>query len=580
MNSPSLTVAARLVPGTSIRQARSQITALTGPLHAVSRARAGPAGDSHRGLVTFRGGLDWREDSGQALLTLTLFLFVPASILAIGCINVTSLQLARGLERSAELSVRLALGASRSRLVHLMMLDVAVVSLLSGLGGWMGARLLLARMGAYLPHEVAVDTRLFVGAVGLVVLVVAGAGLVPAWMVSRDVVAAGVKALELGGPTRPRVRNILLTLQITASVMLLALSGLAIRSLTGRSPSLPAAASEILLMDVNLANVRPSEPRPDDFVRALIDRLQNDASIHEAAVATFGVTAHSVEYALVTDPPGWRRTVAGGFVGRRWFAATGTTFLAGRAIDEPSGGRAQAVVNAAFAADLSADPTRVLGAKIRRPNGEIFEIVGVVEDTLRTGNGEAVRMLFLPMPSRPPSAFIVVARARETKAARQAMAAAVQAVDPLVPIGRIETLETRTAASFRGFREMTFYGLALGALALALAAAGLYSLLSFTVRRRTREIGIRLAIGASDKQVVWTVVKPAVRMLGAGAIGGIALAVLIGTVLNAALLGLSAFDPLSLVGSLGVLALATGAASLPPVLRATRIDPIHALREL
>jgi hypothetical protein len=90
-------------------------------------------------------------------------------------------------------------------------------------------------------------------------------------------------------------------------------------------------------MDVILANVRPSEPRPDDFVRALIDTLQNDASIHEVAIATFGVMAHSVEYALVTDPPGWRRTLAGGFVSWRWFAATGTTFRAGRAIDEPSG---------------------------------------------------------------------------------------------------------------------------------------------------------------------------------------------------------------------------------------------------
>ena len=127
---------------------------------------------------------------------------------------------------------------------------------------------------------------------------------------------------------------------------------------------------------------------------------------------------------------------------------------------------------------------------------------------------------------------------------------------------------------------MTTYGLALGSLALALAGTGLYSLLSFTVRRRTREIGIRVAIGASDRQVVWTVVMPTVRVLGAGAIGGVALAVVIGTVLNATLLGLSAFDPVSLLGSLGVLALATGAASLPPVLRATRIDPVHALREL
>ena len=150
------------------------------------------------------------------------------------------------------------------------------------------------------------------------------------------------------------------------------------------------------------------------------------------------------------------------------------------------------------------------------PAARIVEIVGVVADTLRTGNGDPVPMLFLPMPSRPPSAFTVVARARDVSLARRAMEPAVRAIDPLVPIGRIETLDTRTAASFRGFREMTSYGVALGALALGLAAAGLYSLLSYTVRQRTREIGIRLAMGASDRQVVWTVVKPAMWMLIVG----------------------------------------------------------------
>ena len=240
----------------------------------------------------------------------------------------------------------------------------------------------------------------------------------------------------------------------------------------------------------------------------------------------------------------------------------------------------QAVVNAAFAGELSTGGVRALGAKIRRPAGEIVEIVGVVADTVRAGTGKAVPMLFLAMPSRPPSAFTVVAHTRDTTMARRAMALAVQAIDPLVPIGRIETLEARSAASFRGFREMTSYVVALGGLALALAAAGLYSLLSFTVRRRAREIGIRLAIGASERQVAWTVVQPAVRVLVAGAIGGVALAVAIATVLKATLLGLSAFDPLSLAGSLGVLALVAVAASLPPVLRAARIDPVHALREL
>jgi predicted permease len=580
VTAPWLTVAARLAPHATVRQARSQVNALTSRLNATAPVGAGRTADSHRSLVVFRGGLDWRDDAGQALLTLAVFLFVPASILAIGCINVMSLQLARGLEQSAELSVRLALGASRARLVRLMMLEVAAVSALSGLGGWIGARLLLARMAAYLPNEVPVDNRLFAGAALLVVLVVAGAGLGPAWMISREVVAAGLKSLDLGGSARARVRSTLLTLQIAASVLLLALSGLAIRSLAGRSPFLPDDASQILLMDVNLANIRPTDPRPGEFARALLDRLRDHGSIRAVGVATFGVAPHSVGYALPLDPPDTRRTAQGGFVTPQWFAATAATFLAGRAIDEPSGAPAQAVVNAAFAADLSADRATVPGSKIRRPDGTIVEIVGVVADTLRTGKGEPVPMLFLPMPPRPPSAFTVVAHAREVASARRAMASAVSAIDPLIPIGRIETLDTRTDASFKGLREMTTYGVALGALALGLAAAGLYSLLSYTVRRRSREIGIRLAIGASDRRVVWTVVKPAVWVLVAGATMGVAVAVPIATVLQAALLGLPSLDPLSLLGSLGVLALVTLAAIVPPVLRAARIDPVHALREL
>ena len=580
MESPWLSVAGRLAPHAELRQARAQVTALAERLKAPGKLRGDRSAGSHSSLVVFRGGLDWRDDPGQALLTLAVFLFVPAGILAIACINVMSLQLARGLEQSAELSVRLALGASRARLVRLMMLEVAAISLLAGVGGWVGARLLLARMTAYLPNELAIDNLLFGGAAGFVVLVVAIAGLGPAWVISRDLVATGVKSLDVGGPRRSRVRSVLLTLQIATSVTLLALSGMAIRSLTGRSPFLPATASEILLMDVNLANIRPSDPRPDDFVRALLDRLQDDASIRDAAVATFGATGHAVEYALPADPPGTRRAATGGFVTPRWFAATGATFLAGGPIGGSSGRPTQVVVSAAFAAAISTDPRSALGAKLRRPTGEIVEIGGVIADTMRTGSGEPVPLLFLALPSRPPSAFTVVARTRDVSTARQVMESAVRAIDPLVPIGRVDTLDTRTAAAFKGFREMTSYGAALGALALALTAAGLYSLLSYTVRRRSHEIGIRLAIGASDRQVMWTVVRPAAWLLVAGAVCGIALAVPIATVMRATLLGLPALDPLSLLGSLGILALATLAATVPPVLRATRIDPVHALREL
>ena len=222
----------------------------------------------------------------------------------------------------------------------------------------------------------------------------------------------------------------------------------------------------------------------------------------------------------------------------------------------------------------------MLGAKLRRPAGEIVEIGGVVADTLRTGSGEPVPMLFLALPSRPPSAFTVVARTRDVSSARQVMESAVRAIDPLVPIGRVDTLDTRTAAAFKGFREMTSYGVALGALALALTAAGLYSLLSYTVRRRSHEIGIRLAIGASDRQVMWTVVKPAAWLLVAGAGVGVALAVPIATVMQADAARIAVAG--SAVAARQPRRPRSGDAGgyVPPVLRAARIDPVHALREL
>jgi predicted permease len=587
-----LYVAGRLADKATLTDARREISSMANWLRRTSPFRDRDPLQEPAGFQVFRSGLDWRDEPGQSLLTLALFMALPVSILLIGCVNVLSLQLARALEYSGELSVRLALGASRATLMRLMLVEVAMLSALSGLVGWIGARVLLGRASAYMPTDVAVDERVFAFGIGLVVAVVASAGVVPAWLASRDVVAAGLRSLGDNTPARTRVRGMLLIVQVAASVALLGLSGLVTRSLINRSPSLPRHASEVLLVDINLANVRSTEPRPAVFAAAVLDMLHRDAAIRDAAFATFAVAGHTLFYALPTDAPGVRRGVSGGFVTSRWFDATGARFLAGQGFADtpglvapkPQGGdgrpRTQAVANAALASTLSGSPVEALGRQIRIAAGEVVEVVGIVADTQRNGNGDPVPLLFVPMPDSPPPRLTLVARTQDVSAARRSIEAAIHAVDPLVPIGRVQSLDRRMADDSRGVHELTWYGSALAILALCLSAAGLHSLLSYAARRRTREIGIRLAIGASTRTVVWGVVGPTLWNVLVGAAIGLVLAITMAHAMRGLLYGLSSFDLRALLPILALFGVVTLLACAAPVLRVSRIDPVRALREL
>jgi putative ABC transport system permease protein len=277
--------------------------------------------------------------------------------------------------------------------------------------------------------------------------------------------------MQSGGPLRSRLRHALLVVQVAASVSLLAISGLATSALAGRQSTRPPDAASMLLTDVRLANVRSTAPHADLFVAAVLDRLRQTSSIQHAAVATFGVAGHSMRYATTTDAPNVSHDATGGYVTPDWFDATEARFLAGRRFGETGAADLEVVVNAALASTLSGDPVAAIGAGIRRPNGQLAHVVGVVADTERSGDGQSVPLLYAPLPSSPPLTLTIVARAGNRTMAEQAMRDAIAAADPLVPIGRIESFDERTHESFRGYREMTWYALALGGLVLALAAA-------------------------------------------------------------------------------------------------------------
>jgi putative ABC transport system permease protein len=575
---PWLWVAGRFSTDASLREARSEAAAMANWLRGITPLRERTRSE-RASLILFRAGLHWRDEPAQSLLTIALFLFLPVCVLMIGCVNVMSLQLARGLEHSAELSVRLALGASRSAIVRMMSVEVLILSAASGAVGWTGAHLVLTRAHSFFPTRIVVDECVFLFVICLVFGIVAVSGLFPAWLASRDIVAAGLRTLPEGNPVGPRARGVLLIVQVAASVGLLALSSLAIRSVVGRSPTLPIDASQILLVDFNLADIRPTAPRTDLFVATVLDRLNDDSAIRAAGFASFTMAGGPVAYSSSDDAPGVRRMAVGGFVTPGWFDAMNATFLAGVGFSRAVAPHSQAVVNSALAATLGGGSS-ALGTELRLSNGERFAVVGIVADTEHSGDGTPTPMLYLPFSSAPPASLTLVARTRDTSVARRAIEAAIKDADPLVLNGGIESLERRSAESFRGFREVASYGLTLSALALALAAAGLHSLLTYSVRRRRREIGVRVAVGATASQVVWVVVRPTLRLVVAGFVLGLALALPIAALMRSAFLGLSSFDGVALLPSLAVFVLVALAASSAPALHASRIDPVRALREL
>ena len=208
-----------------------------------------------------------------------------------------------------------------------------------------------------------------------------------------------------------------------------------------------------------------------------------------------------------------------------------------------------------------------------------MDIVGVVPDTVRASDGTPLPMLFLPMPAITPGFVSLIVRATDVAGAREAIRAAVTAADSSVPIVRLETLDARVTELSRGFRAVVSMAAAIGIVSIGLAGAGLHSLLSYTVRRRKREIGIRVALGARTNEIVWLVTAPLVWLVTAGAAAGLAAAIPIAALLRSALVGASPIDVRGLLPSVAILLCVALMAALGPMYHATRVDPIQCLRE-
>jgi putative ABC transport system permease protein len=576
---PSLSVAGRLRAGVPVKRALAEL-AVVG-----SRLRTDPAkGRDGVSLWGYRAGIDWSDNPIEVAAVLGVFLFVPLAVLAIGCANVINLQMARATERSRELGVRLALGASRGRLARLLGLEVVFLAALAGFAGWRGAVVLLLVAAPYLQLPVTVDPEALTFVFCLAIGVIGVSGFAPAWLATRHAIAAGLKDTRDGGIQHKRLRAALVVLQVAVSLLFLFVSALGVRTLHSFVPSLPPGADKAAVARFDLAASHPGLRDSRPFLDGMLARLAGAPGITAAGFADFVRGERGVWYSGLADAGGVRRFATGGQVTPGWFDAFGARLIVGRGFDGSDVDRATAIVNEGMAAMLASGPGSMLGRTLRvsysadGPQRSV-EIVGVVADHLTLQSGRGAPAVYLPMPRVSPASILLVARASDLPAAAAAIKAALVAIDPDIPWVTLTTLEGASGDPLKGLRSGTWIGGGLGLCALVIAAIGLHAVLAYMIRRRTHEIGIRLAVGADRKAIVWLVLRQGLGLVLAGTLLGLAAAVPLGHMLRAGFVGLSPVDPVALLAPVPLLFLVGLLAAAVPALRAASVDPIVVLRE-
>ncbi len=576
-SAPWLSVVARGRPGTSLRRAQAELATLGERLKGAEGANREP-----RRLISFRAGLRWSDRPVDVAFVLAVFLFVPVSVLLIACGNVINLQLSRATDRSRELGVRIALGASTYRLVRMLGIEAVLLSALAGLVGWQGATAFLAWAARFIEIPVTVDGASLAFTFCLVVAVVSVAGVAPAWLATRSAVAAGVRDVRDSGVSHKRLRASLVVAQVAVSLALLFVSARGVTALQVLLPDLPPGADKAIVAEFNLAASHPGLRDSRPFVDAVLERLDGAPTVAAAGFADFVRMNGAVRYWQASDADEIRRVTPGGFVTRGWFDAFGASFVAGRGFDAGAA-PGDAVVNEALASTLASGGLSALGQtlRVRHPPdapARAVEVVGIVADHLTLRDGRSAPAIYLPMPRETPGSIVLVVRASQPASAMPAIKAAVSAADPAIPWVSLETLEARGLESVRGLRDGVWLGAGLGTVALLLAAAGLHAVLTYTIRRRTHEIGIRMAVGADRRAIVWLVVRHALGLMLGGVLGALTITVPLVFVMRV-FPDLSPVDPLAMLTPLSMLLAVGVLAAAVPAYRAATVDPIVVLRE-
>jgi predicted permease len=597
-NSGWLTLIARLGAGVSREQAQAALSLMMNEPDQTP-PKANDKGRSKGGLFLMDGSRGHTNRVSDLALPLKLMMGVVGFVLLIACANVANLLLARASTRSREIGVRLAVGASRLRIVRQLMTESTLLAAAGGIGGLLIARwclnLLLGfgQQTSFVPRtlEGSLDLRTLTFTFGLSLLTAVVFSLVPALHASSPDYVTALKGASPGLIGRARrfgLRNTLVVTQVALSMVVLICAGLCVKSLRtlqAVDPGLEPAKVLTAAFDLGLNGY--TEPRARQFVADLSTKAAALPGVEAVSFARI-VAFSGFFWVAGAQPEGYepqqRERLAFDFntVSPDYFRTIGTTIISGREFTAQDTADAPlvAVVNEATARRYWPGQDAV-GKRMRRGDS-VLEIVGVVRNSREKGLTEAPRpAIYLPLfQSSGPDLNLTlhVRAATDVRSLMTAVRREVNSLDPTLPLYNVRTLEEQKDGMLFTERLAATLLTLFGALALVVATIGIYGVLSYGVTERTREIGIRLAHGARPRDLVRLVVGEGMAPTLIGVAIGLGGAFALTRVMQRLLFGVSPTDPLTFGLTPFLLVVVALAACWIPARRATRLDPLIALR--
>ncbi|MEK6281432.1 MAG: ABC transporter permease [Acidobacteriota bacterium] len=596
-NSHWLAVFARLKPSVSREQASSELTTVARQVAETHNGKVSAETLRSVQLLRMSGGMDPR-DQEEALPLAGIVMAVVALVLLIACVNIASLLVARAAGRRRETAIRQALGATRPRLVRQWLTESVMLGIAGGALGLLLALWANQLLISYLQTtplasvDLGLDWRVLAFTVGISVTTGIVFGLAPALQASRVDIVTALKSedAQRAGSRRSRLRTVFVTAQVTLSVVLLVGAGLFIRSLQSANTIDPGFRVErALTVPINLGLLRYKEAEGENFYRSLLARVEAQPGVERASLVRFSQLGFSYAQFQVfkegSHDPQTDEGISVGFnvVGPNFFKTMETPLVRGREFTEADrkGAPGIVVLNETLAGTLWPGED-ALGKRVsvEGPKGPFLEVVGVARDSKYRSLGESPRpYVYQPsLQSYDPRMTLVVRTRGEPQSVTAAVREQIRALDANLPVADVQTLKDQLDLSLFPSRVAAWTLGGFGVLALLLAAIGIYGVVSYSVAQRTREIGVRMALGARERDVLGLVLGEVLFVIAVGLAVGLLFAFAATRAIAGFLYGVGATDPLTFAGVPLLLGLVALVASYIPARRATKVDPLVALR--
>jgi len=578
----------RLRPGVTREQAEANINVVG---HQIDTELGRKRKTSYQLL---RGDQGFNTHRSQFEKPVVVLVVLVGSVLLIACVNIANLLLARGMERTREIAIRLALGATRSRLVAQLLTESLMLSLIGGAAGFLLSFWMVRAVVYFLRDgrsfiDAQPDFLVLDFALGLSVLTGLIFGLLPAFQTTRPAVAPALKvdAASVGDWTgRTTMRCILVVTQIALSLVLVFAAGLFARTLRNlRTVDLGFQPQQIVLMTLNPSRSGYKDADTALLYEQLLDNVRKLPDVKAASLTNIPVLSGNM-FAANVRVPGYqpKENEPNNYIhvmSPDYFRTLATPILMGRDFDnrDRKGAQGVAVINQRFASYYWPGQSPI-GKFFRWGGGREVEIVGLAKNTkYQTIREEPQLIFYLPVSQLRFEELTLLVRtgnrASETVARIRNV---VRRLDPKLPVYDVKTLETQIDTRLSQERILASLSMFFSASATLLAAVGLYGVVAYSVKRRFREIGIRVAMGARPSDIVLLFLRESVVMVVAGLAIGAACALAAARYSASLLYGLSQNDVVTLVTASLLLLLVALIAAFVPALKATRVDPMTALR--